>query len=175
MQAVFSTISQFPALSGVSRETYLGFVKAKVPPVVIVLLVGAAMYGIALAGWPGAFDFPGRYPAGALLFLLGLLFPALGVHRFRLADTTVDPLHPDRTSALVVRGIYSRTRNPMYLGFACMLLAWALFLGSFWAFLGIPLYILWMNRFQIEPEEEALEHRFGEAYREYLSRVRRWL
>lgn len=149
--------------------------KAKVPPVLLVLLLAAAMHAVARMGGPGAFTFPGQMPAAALLFLAGLLLPAAGVHRFRAADTTVDPLHPDKASALVVRGIYSRTRNPMYLGFAAMLLGWAVWLGSIWSFPGLPLYVLWMNRFQIGPEEEALERRFGAAYREYRSRVRRWI
>lgn len=141
----------------------------------MVLLLAAAMWAAARSGWPGAFAFPGQAAVAALFLLPGLLLPALGVHRFRAADTTVDPLHPDRASALVVRGVYSRTRNPMYLGFAFVLLGWAVWLGSAWSFAGLPLYVLWMNRFQIGPEEQALEHRFGEAYREYLRRVRRWI
>jgi protein-S-isoprenylcysteine O-methyltransferase Ste14 len=149
--------------------------KARIPPVLVVLLVAAAMRALARAGWPGAFDFPGRTWVAALFLVPGLLLPALGVHRFRSADTTVDPLHPEKASALVVRGIYSRTRNPMYLGFAFLLLGWAVGLGSAWSLLGLPLYVLWMNRFQIGPEEEALELRFGEAFREYMSRVRRWI
>lgn len=146
-----------------------------IPPVLVVLLLGAAMHGVARPSWPGTFAFPGQAILTVILFLIGLVLPALGVRRFRKAGTTVDPLHPERTSALVVRGIYSRTRNPMYLGFAFLLLGWAVWLGSAWSFLGLPLYILWMGRFQIGPEEAALEQLFGEAYREYMSRVRRWI
>jgi protein-S-isoprenylcysteine O-methyltransferase Ste14 len=146
----------------------------KVPPALLVLLIGLAMHRVADGVPRGRFAFPGQGMLAALLLLAGLAAALLGVLRFRSAGTTVDPVHPDRSSALVVSGIYRRTRNPMYLGFLLALAAWGARLGSLPALLGPPLFALYMDRFQIRPEERALEARFGEEYRAYRARVRRW-
>ena len=106
--------------------------------------------------------------------LVGLTICLAGVWSFHRAHTTVNPLHPERASALVESGIYRYTRNPMYLGFVLILLAWALLLGSPVAILGVPGFILYMNRFQIVPEERALAALFGTAFSRYCERVRRW-
>ena len=63
----------------------------------------------------------------------------------------------------------------MYLGFALLLLAWGLFLENLAALLGVAAFVLYMNRFQIAPEERALEARFGAEYSRYCARVRRWI
>jgi len=74
-----------------------------------------------------------------------------------------------------VSGVYRLTRNPMYLGFLLVLLGWAIFLSNALAFLLLPAFIFYMNRFQIEPEEKALTSLFGQQFVAYTSRVRRWL
>jgi protein-S-isoprenylcysteine O-methyltransferase Ste14 len=75
----------------------------------------------------------------------------------------------------VARGIYNYTRNPMYLGMLLVLLALALYRASPWALAGPLLFIVWMNRFQIVPEERALAAKFGASFEAYRQRVRRWL
>jgi len=87
----------------------------------------------------------------------------------------VNPLKPDSASALVVAGIYRWTRNPMYLGMATVLAAWGLYLANIGALAGVALFVAYMNRFQIAPEERALEARFGADFAAYRGRVRRWL
>ena len=84
-------------------------------------------------------------------------------------------LHPEKASTLVVSGIYRFTHNPMYLGFALMLLALTSRLSTWPGLLVVALFVGYMNRFQIRPEEAALEARFGDAAREYRRSVRRWL
>ena len=84
-------------------------------------------------------------------------------------------MKPQTTSSLVCSGIYRVTRNPMYLGLVFVLVAWAVFLSSAWALLGPMAFALYMNRFQIAPEERVLSSMFGASYSDYLSRVRRWL
>ena len=76
---------------------------------------------------------------------------------------------------LVATGLYAYTRNPMYLGFLLVLLGWAVFLSSILAFLFLPAFIVYMNHFQIEPEERALATLFGQAFAAYKARARRWL
>lgn len=94
---------------------------------------------------------------------------------FRRARTTVNPLQPQSASSLVRGGIYSRTRNPMYLGFALVLLGWVVALGSWLGLLVLAGYVVFLNRFQIRPEERALEAIFGPTFLEYRDQVRRWI
>jgi protein-S-isoprenylcysteine O-methyltransferase Ste14 len=63
----------------------------------------------------------------------------------------------------------------MYLGMATLLLAWAVYLSNVAALAGLALFVAYMNRFQIAPEERALRARFGQDFEAYCRRVRRWL
>ena len=147
----------------------------KIPPVAVVLLVASLMW---LASWamPAfGFEFPARAFLSATVAVAGLIISGFGIASFRQARTTVNPLKPESASSLVVSGIYRLTRNPMYLGFLLVLLGWALFLSNALALLFLPLFIFYMNRFQIEPEEKALHSLFGQQFVAYASQVRRWL
>jgi protein-S-isoprenylcysteine O-methyltransferase Ste14 len=106
---------------------------------------------------------------------VGVSLDAIALFHFLHWRTTINPLKPASASALVTKGIYRLTRNPMYLGLATLLLAWAIYLGNLAALAGVPLFILYMNRFQIAPEERALAARFGAEFAAYRARVRRWL
>ncbi|MFC7158821.1 methyltransferase family protein [Pseudidiomarina halophila] len=120
--------------------------------------------------WPLA-----AYPQTAsAIALLGLVLAVLGVWQFRKARTTVDPRKPEQSSAIVTGGIYRWTRNPMYLGFLLILIALALRMANLAVVPWLIVYVLYMNRFQIEPEERMLRAKFGKAYEAYLKRVRRW-
>jgi len=89
--------------------------------------------------------------------------------------TTVNPMKPESSSALVRSGIYAWSRNPMYVGFLLILIAWAILLSNATAFVFLPGFLLYMNRFQIEPEERALFSTFGQHFTAYAARVRRWI
>lgn len=95
--------------------------------------------------------------------------------RFRRAGTTPSPIRIEGASVLVTDGVYAYTRNPMYLSLVCLLVSRAAWLNSAWAFLGPVMFIAYITRFQILPEERALEALFGEEYRRYQQRVRRWI
>jgi protein-S-isoprenylcysteine O-methyltransferase Ste14 len=97
-----------------------------------------------------------------------------GVLTFRRAKTTVNPTTPAAASALVRTGVFRFTRNPMYLGLLLCLVAWAIFLSSVLALLSAPLFVVYMNRFQIAPEERALAALFGDSFAAYKRDVRRW-
>ena len=107
--------------------------------------------------------------------MVGLFFCVAGAISFRRAKTTVNPLKPHTASALVDSGIYKISRNPMYVGFALMLVAWQIYLSAPLSLLGVLLFISYMTRFQIEPEEKALAKLFGSDFDLYKTRVRRWL
>lgn len=111
----------------------------------------------------------------AALAIIGVTFGLLGLLAFRRSRTTINPMKPGKTSALVNGGVYRVTRNPMYVGLALLLTAWAVHLSMLWAFVGPVLFIIYMNRFQIAPEERVMRSKFGEGYAAYAARVRRWL
>jgi protein-S-isoprenylcysteine O-methyltransferase Ste14 len=94
---------------------------------------------------------------------------------FRRALTTVNPLVPERASALIVSGVYRLSRNPMYLGMALILFGWAILLANALALTLVPVFVAWIDRFQIAPEEEALALRFGADFAAYKASTRRWV
>ncbi len=109
------------------------------------------------------------------LLVIAVAFVLAAAISFRAEKTTVNPTKPHTSSALVTSGIYTYTRNPMYVGFVCVLIAWGIYLMNIYSLMLIPGFILYMNRFQILPEERALEKLFGEVFLAYKKRVRRWL
>ncbi|MGF2736266.1 methyltransferase family protein [Marinobacter sp. DUT-1] len=147
----------------------------KIPPLLLVIFFGGAMWAVSRLLPAGYLTIPGKLWLSAAVLAIGACIALLGVLEFRSAGTTVDPRTPHEADALVVKGVYRYTRNPMYLGFLLMLVAWGLFLGSVFAALLLPLFIVYMNRFQILPEERHMRSLFGEAYDLYASQVRRWL
>ena len=121
------------------------------------------------------FRFPARVSSSASLAALGVVIAIAGVVSFRRAKTTVNPMRPESASSLVVSGIYRYTRNPMYLGLLLLLLGWAIFLSNLAAFAVLPAFVVYINRFQIGPEERALDALFPREYPAYRARVRRWI
>lgn len=153
----------------------LHFLDHKIPPPVVGLLVATVMWAAADAG-PRFTPAPQvKYAVVALLVAAGAAFDLLGLIAFRKSRTTINPLRPERTSALVTDGIYRITRNPMYVGMVLFLLAWAVCLSALLPFAGAPVFMLYITRFQIRPEERALRGIFGDEFLNYAARVRRWL
>ncbi len=111
--------------------------------------------------------------AWALVFL-GLAFLLPSASLFQRMGTSVNPMRPQNASTLVVGGLYRFTRNPMYLGFLLIQIGVAIFFHNFASFLAVPLFVLYMTRYQIIPEERFLAAKFGDAYLAYKQRVRRW-
>ena len=146
----------------------------KIPPTVVFLVCAAGMWLLARAFPEG--DFELRY-AGFLAIVIagsGLAVAITGIRAFRRQSTTVNPIRPDEASAIVSGGIYRFTRNPMYVGLACGVLAWGVYLRDFAALLCIVIFVAYMTQFQIKPEERALQEKFGDEYTSFKSRVRRW-
>jgi protein-S-isoprenylcysteine O-methyltransferase Ste14 len=140
------------------------------------------MATVALLMWLAAlpfpsldFDVPGRAILAAVFIVLSLLIGLWAVYGFHRAKTTVNPLTPQAASALVVRGVYRWTRNPMYLAMLLVLAGWACIVSNWAALAMLPLFVIYLNRFQIGPEERALHARFGADFDHYRKRVRRWL
>lgn len=104
--------------------------------------------------------------------LLSNLWPKLVFGR---VGTTVNPLRPASSRVLVTTGLHRVSRNPMCPGHALLLAAWACWLQQPAAWIGVPIYMAYVTRYQILAEERALSATFGTAYDAYRARVRRWL
>jgi len=144
------------------------------PPLSYLEFLAAAAVLEAVVTLPvlAAHAFP-RYLAGAVLAAGGFVMIVMGMRRFQAAGTNIPPSLP--TTALVVDGIYRRTRNPLYLGTTLVYLGLGVAAGSFWA-IGLVVPLLWViNTGVIAREERYLERKFGDAYRAYKARVRRWV
>lgn len=147
----------------------------KVPPPIVALLVAGAMWLLAM-GLPLVDVSPSfKVKLALALVFLGVCFDLSALQLFFRKRTAINPMRPQNTSVMVVSGIYQFTRNPMYLGMVCLLMAWAVYLGSAFALAGPVGFVLYINRFQIKPEERFLLHKFGTVYADYLKRVRRWV
>ena len=147
----------------------------KIPPPAVALAAALVM------GWAGRYgvleSVPLVWRVGAALVVaaIGAAFDVAGILAFRRAKTTVNPMKPEKSAALVSTGVYRITRNPMYVGMVFILLAWAVYLASPWALFGPLVFAAYITRFQIKPEERVLAARFGAEFASYLARVRRWL
>jgi protein-S-isoprenylcysteine O-methyltransferase Ste14 len=146
----------------------------KVPPPVVGLLVAALMWGVS--AWPPVLPLEPdvRLVLAGTLAVVGVSFDILGLVAFFRSRTTINPLRPAKASALVTAGVYRITRNPMYVGMAILLTGWAVWLGALWPFLGPALFVAYITRFQIAPEERILRGKFSD-FEAYAARVRRWL
>jgi protein-S-isoprenylcysteine O-methyltransferase Ste14 len=147
----------------------------KVPPPAVALIIGILMWLLSLAAPALDFAIPARILVAIILAVAGVSTAIAGVATFARAKTTVNPTTPQASSSLVSWGIYRVTRNPMYLGLLLELTAWAIFLSNPLPFLLLPVYMLYINRFQILPEERVLTSLFGRDFAAYQSRVRRWI
>ena len=151
------------------------FLELKVPPPVVVIVTAVLMRLASRMEPFFAFEIPARNAIAIGLAAVGFITGLTGVVTFRRAKTTVNPLKPQSSSSLVSWGVYRVTRNPMYLGGLLILTGWAIFLSSPVVFLFLPAYIVYINMFQIAPEERALTSLFRSEFLAYKSRVRRWL
>ncbi len=147
----------------------------KLPPVAVVLIIGVLMWSIARYLPIAPVLIAGKAIIAAVVALAGIALGVMGILIFRRAETTVHPSVPDKASAIVNSGVYRFSRNPMYLGLALILTGWAVFLGDAGNVILIAVFVAYMTQFQIKPEERVLEAKFGAAYSDYKSSVRRWL
>jgi protein-S-isoprenylcysteine O-methyltransferase Ste14 len=142
------------------------------PPLIYIVLFGLGLLLHQIV----PFTYPPNMPTrvAALICLgCGVLLAGSALLLFRRTQTSLVPIKP--STALVVRGPYRLTRNPMYLGLLCVYIAPALWFGMVWALVLVPLVVLAVQRLAIAKEERYLEQKFGDAYRQYRAHVRRWI
>ena len=151
------------------------FLNNTIPPPIVALFCALLTWAIAQYTASISVDHKLLLMGSGLLFIIGVSFDILAIVCFRAANTTINPLKPETTSILVTTGIYTLSRNPMYTGMAIILSAWSLYLGSITGLVGVLVFITYINKFQIKPEEEILSALFNEEFIEYKLKVGRWL
>jgi protein-S-isoprenylcysteine O-methyltransferase Ste14 len=105
----------------------------------------------------------------------GAIVALSGIFAFIKFSTTVDPRYPEKASELVIVGIYKYSRNPMYLGILLIITGIAVYFGALSSIFVVLSFVVFINKYQIVPEEAALQEKFGESYTRYAQNVRRWL
>ena len=114
-----------------------------------------------------------QYILGGVLIVLGVAVVLACALGFRRAGTSVPTQTP--TTALVIRGLYRYSRNPIYIALSLIHLGVAVAVDSPWIAATLPIVLIVINFGVIAREERYLEAKFGDAYRDYKARVRRWL
>lgn len=149
--------------------------ETKVPPPIIAVSFGLGMWALATVAPTVDVSATVRIVATTVIAITAAFFALAGMVSFRQAKTTINPVNPENASSLVSSGIYGVSRNPMYVGLVLLLVAWTIYLSSPWSSVGVFGFILYVNRFQITPEERVLTALFGEQFLSYQAKVRRWL
>ncbi len=146
-----------------------------VPPPLVALIVGLAMWGAARVYAPLDLPLALRIALALLVGGDGVALAVTGFITFRRMGANIDPHHIDRGKVLVTSGVYRFTRNPMYLGMTLVLCGYALWLARPISALGPVLFVAFITWLQILPEERAMRAKFGAAYEAYMRATRRWI
>ena len=147
--------------------------KTKIPPPILALIMIALIYLSSLFIEQATFNYQGSLSILALILGFACLLPSFKL--FAKFKTTITPLKPSNSTALVTEGMYRYSRNPMYLGLLVLTIASTIWFGNWLGIIINIVFIFLINILQIIPEEEALLKIFGEEYGEYKKNVRRWI
>ncbi len=149
--------------------------RVRFPPPLVYL--GAVLGGLAVDRWlaaaPVPIDRTLRITAGALLATAGVALAASARIHFLRTGQSVIPWTP--TPELIFQGPYRYTRNPMYVGMTLLTLGLGVALNNLWMSLFALPALLIVHLIAVLPEEKYLSEKFGDSYRTYLTRVRRYL
>lgn len=145
------------------------------PPIILLASLGlvVALEFVFPLGWlPPALTLATALP-GSVLFVFAGALGISGIVAFRRAGTNIEPYKP--ALVLVHDGPYRFTRNPMYLGLITLHLAITLLAGLDWGLILMPFFALTLHFGVVLREEAYLMGKFGQPYRDFLARTRRWI
>ena len=148
-------------------------IKTKFPPPLVALTFGFLInytkniFPKVKINWGDVF--------GSIIIIFGIIMILSAIILFKKYQTTITPLNPSKATKLITDGIYKFSRNPMYLGLLLVLLGISFMINIIGGFLLIPLFILYLNLFQIIPEENAMVDLFKDEFLDYKKNVRRWI
>ena len=149
------------------------FLNTKIPPPIVAIL-----FAVLIFYFSDSFayvDLPFKIYISLFFVLLGFFITFSSARNFKKKETTVNPIKPEEASQLVTDGFFKITRNPMYLGMLLFLLALSIYNGLIVGLVFLPLFVGYITFFQIIPEERAMIKIFGEDYKAYMKKVRRWI
>ena len=145
----------------------------KIPPPIVTLAFGLMIY-FSRNIFPDINNI--------IFYVLSLFFIILGpfilisaVRSFKAEQTTINPININNASSLVISGVFKYSRNPMYLGMVFILLALSFRFNLVGGILFTSIFIMYMTKFQIIPEEAAMKSIFGEDFNKYKNKTRRWI
>jgi len=147
----------------------------KIPPPLITLIVIGGIYGSSKLPLADSLAINPPLWLAIVFALIGLAIMLSGALEFRRAKTTVNPLNPEQATELVINGVFKRTRNPMYLGMSLIIVGATLLFGNLIGVGWMMGFMLYIQVFQIRPEEKAMKKLFGEQFEQYCKQVRRWV
>ena len=148
-------------------------IKTKFPPPLVALTFGF-LINYTKNIFP-KIEVKNEFIFGSFMIISGLIIILSAIILFKKYQTTITPLNPSNATKLITDGIYKFSRNPMYLGLLLVLLGISIILNLTGGFFLIPLFILYLNLFQIIPEENAMVDLFKDEFLEYKKNVRRWI
>jgi protein-S-isoprenylcysteine O-methyltransferase Ste14 len=149
--------------------------EAKIPAPIVAIVAGSAMKAYRMGFGVGIDPTPFRMYVGLALAAASAVMALAAMLTFWRVRTTINPLDPSQAARLVTSGMFRFSRNPMYVSLLVLLAAYAVRIDSLAIWLAPALFVAYVTRFQIVPEERALEAKFGDEYRRYRMRTRRWL
>lgn len=142
------------------------------PPVwfltALLVMIGLHFWFPLLRIIPAPWDY-----LGLIFLFLGLATIGTCARSFRKAETTIKPF--EESTTLVMNGFFAISRNPIYLGMVLILIGTAVLVGTLSPWFVIPFFAFWIDYRFIRAEEIMLEQTFGEHYRDYKAKVRRWI
>ena len=145
----------------------------KIPPPIVTLAFGLMIY-FSRNIFPDINNI--------IFYVLSLFFIILGpfvlisaVRSFKAEQTTINPININNASSLVISGVFKYSRNPMYLGMVFILLALSFRFNLVGGILFTSIFIMYITKFQIIPEEAAMKRIFGEDFNKYKNETRRWI
>ena len=145
----------------------------KIPPPIVTFICGLAIY-FSKSFFNQFFSYSNNI-ISLFLLILGLLVFLSAVKSFRRQKTTVNPLEPRQASSLVTSGIFKFSRNPMYLGMLTILLSLSFKFNLIGGMTISLFFYIFITKFQIIPEEAAMNELFGNEFIDYSKKTRRWI
>jgi protein-S-isoprenylcysteine O-methyltransferase Ste14 len=149
------------------------YLKTKIPPLLIVSFFILTIF--LLRNLLGHFSFVYQDYISILFMIIYIICIFYIKLEFKKHKTTISPSNPDSATSLVQSGFFRFSRNPIYFSLLNIIFWFSIYLGSFFGLIVTPLFVIYMNQFQIIPEEKAMLKLFSDKYKSYCLRVRRWI
>ena len=145
----------------------------KIPPPIVTLAFGLMIY-FSRNIFPDINNII-FYIHSLFFIILGPFILISAVRSFKAEQTTINPININNASSLVISGVFKYSRNPMYLGMVFILLALSFRFNLVGGILFTSIFIMYITKFQIIPEEAAMKSIFGEDFNKYKNKTRRWI